>query len=272
MNKLLAACAAALAVACTGVQAQSSDADLTTADIASETLGAVASCSRYQVVGACFFLKCVLFKCSVKTSLRVRHFTPDLVVSLYHEARSHPWEYGRMVAEQTQDAGASLSSVPLVDSGGTRHKQKRAAGASVMFRDADAIGNPANILSMLLSGSSPSFDNPSSMPIPTPFELMAFFGEGPQQIMSQWQSIPQSYYANGQAQSARQQFDASSILGSASGQLSRVTGALGRLGGSLNFGGGQGGGQGEFAQSVFHDVFSALGQWLNSGTMLPARP
>jgi uncharacterized membrane protein YgcG len=224
-------------------QAQS-DGQLTTATIASQTLAAVPSCARYRITGACFFLKCVLFSCSVKTSLRVQHFTPDLVVSVYHDVAQHPWDWGRTLAQATDGVAGSMTSTGAVDAAGTRFKLKRAAGASVIYRDADAIGNPVNVLSMLLSGGMPSFDSPSSVPAPTPAELMKFLGQGPGQIMQQWSQVPQSYWNSGQAQSARQMFDVQSIWQGATGSLGRITGALDQLGGVINVGSNSGGGGG----------------------------
>ncbi|MBW8832993.1 MAG: TraU family protein, partial [Burkholderiales bacterium] len=70
-------------------------AQLSTLDVATKTIVAVPQCASYRVGGACFFLKCGFFGCSVKTSVRVRHFAPDLVVSVYHDRATHPWDYGR---------------------------------------------------------------------------------------------------------------------------------------------------------------------------------
>lgn len=40
-------------------------------------------CLDYEIIGMCFWLKCSVFSCSVRESLRVRHFLPDVVVSSY---------------------------------------------------------------------------------------------------------------------------------------------------------------------------------------------
>ena len=54
---------------------------LTTATIAASTLSP--NCLEYRVVGICFWLRCSSFGCSVETSVKVRHFVPDAVVSSY---------------------------------------------------------------------------------------------------------------------------------------------------------------------------------------------
>jgi integrating conjugative element protein (TIGR03756 family) len=221
------------------------DAPLSTSKIVSSTIGALRSCAKYEPVGVCFFLRCTPFGCNVETSLRVRHFTPDLVVSIYHDASTHPWDYGRKVAGMTQGAGAAMSAWPVIDAAGTRTKSAKPV-ASGIYRDADAIGNPANVLGMLLSGGTPSMDSPSSVPLPTPVELMKFFSEGPQEIADAWAAVPQSYMASGQAQFAQSSSNMQSVMGQAQGMLSGITG-----GGTLSFGeSGQSGGGGGSGSST----------------------
>ncbi|HBX55742.1 MAG TPA: TIGR03756 family integrating conjugative element protein, partial [Pseudomonas sp.] len=62
---------------------------LTTATIASSTLSS--DCLAYRVVGICFWLRCTSSGCSVETSVKVRHFVPDAVVSSYANTGANPW-------------------------------------------------------------------------------------------------------------------------------------------------------------------------------------
>ncbi|MBU5233578.1 TraU family protein, partial [Vibrio cholerae] len=48
-------------------------------------------CLEYRVVGICFWLLCTPFGCTVKTSPKVRHFIPELVVSSYSDTGGNPW-------------------------------------------------------------------------------------------------------------------------------------------------------------------------------------
>jgi hypothetical protein len=245
--------ASALALSLAGAMGPAiaqSDGALTTASIATQTLAAAPSCARYRITGACFFLKCGFSGCSVKSSLRVQHFTPDLVVSVYHDASQHPWEWGRLLAESTGTVASAMSGASLMDSAGTRFKSKRAAGASVMYRDADAIGNPVNALSMLLSGGMPSFDSPSSVPVPTTVELMKFMAQGSGQIMGQWQQVPRDYFDSGQAQRAQEAFDINSIWAGATASLNGISGALDQVGGAIDLGSRIGAAAGSVAGAV----------------------
>lgn len=56
--------------------------DLLTTTILEESIQCI-DCFDYEVVGVCFWLSCVLWDCEVETSLKVKHYIPDLVVSSY---------------------------------------------------------------------------------------------------------------------------------------------------------------------------------------------
>lgn len=47
-------------------------------------------CLEYRMVGICYWLLCTPFGCKVKTSPKVRHFIPELVVSSYSTTGSNP--------------------------------------------------------------------------------------------------------------------------------------------------------------------------------------
>ena len=62
---------------------------ITTPEIAASALSP--ECVQYQIVGVCYWLFCSPFGCSVRTSVKVRHFRPDLVVSAYSVTGQNPW-------------------------------------------------------------------------------------------------------------------------------------------------------------------------------------
>ena len=49
------------------------------------------SCLDYKVVGTCFWLFCTQFGCKVRTSTKVKHFLPEMVVSSYNHGGQNPW-------------------------------------------------------------------------------------------------------------------------------------------------------------------------------------
>ncbi|HCR1634449.1 TraU family protein, partial [Pseudomonas aeruginosa] len=64
-------------------------AAINSAAIVSSTLSP--QCLEYKVVGICYWLLCGPHGCKVKTSVKVRHYVPDAVVSSYANTGSNPW-------------------------------------------------------------------------------------------------------------------------------------------------------------------------------------
>ncbi|MDR8300265.1 TIGR03756 family integrating conjugative element protein, partial [Acinetobacter baumannii] len=62
---------------------------ITTPEIAASALSP--DCVNYRVVGLCYWLYCTPLGCSVRTSVKVRHFRPHLVVSAYRITGQNPW-------------------------------------------------------------------------------------------------------------------------------------------------------------------------------------
>ena len=53
---------------------------LNTATITSSVLSV--DCLEYRVVGICYWLYCTWTSCSVRTSIKVRHYVPDALVAM----------------------------------------------------------------------------------------------------------------------------------------------------------------------------------------------
>lgn len=105
---------------------------ISTPEIAASALSP--ECVKYQVVGVCYWLFCSPFGCSVRTSVKVRHFRPDLVVSAYSVTGQNPW------------AEMSPLSSPLpgiAEAGGDTNPRAVGQHSKVRFKNADAIGFPA---------------------------------------------------------------------------------------------------------------------------------
>ncbi|HFP6618528.1 TPA: TraU family protein, partial [Pseudomonas aeruginosa] len=79
----LAAAAATFSLSFTAAAA------INSAAIVSSTLSP--QCLEYKVVGICYWLLCGPHGCKVKTSVKVRHYVPDAVVSSYANTGSNPW-------------------------------------------------------------------------------------------------------------------------------------------------------------------------------------
>lgn len=105
---------------------------ITTPEIAASALSP--DCVNYRVVGLCYWLYCTPFGCTVRTSVKVSHFRPDLVVSAYSNTGQNPW------------AEMSLLSPALpgiAEGGGDTNPRAASQHSKIRFKNADAIGFPA---------------------------------------------------------------------------------------------------------------------------------
>ncbi len=174
MNTLIPVFLTALALPGAGAWAQTN-----TAEIVANTLKAVPACSNYRVAGVCFWLKCEAFPphCRVISNVRISHFSPEVVVSTWHDAASHPWaDYGRTVTKTVGGVASGLVGM-AIDSAGTRFTGER-TDRNILYRDADAIGNPTSLIGLGAS-ASPSIAGHSEPAIPGVDELRKFLQKSP---------------------------------------------------------------------------------------------
>ncbi|MDH0425393.1 TIGR03756 family integrating conjugative element protein [Stutzerimonas stutzeri] len=103
---------------------------LNTSTITSSTLSP--DCLEYRVVGICFWLFCTNFGCSVETSVKVRHYVPDAVVSSYSNTGANPWVEVQSMSRPNATAQAGGDGTTNED-----HENNLAK-----FKNADVIGHP----------------------------------------------------------------------------------------------------------------------------------
>ena len=74
--------AISLLVLATALRPVPATAATTTAGVVTNTVAALPSCTSYQVKGICVWLVCIpLIGCFIRTSVRVAHYVPDVVIS-----------------------------------------------------------------------------------------------------------------------------------------------------------------------------------------------
>ncbi|MDG2961697.1 TIGR03756 family integrating conjugative element protein [Exercitatus varius] len=95
-------------------------------------------CLDYRVVGTCFWLFCTYWGCKVRTSVKVRHFIPELVVSAYNHEGQNPWTEMNLVSRGV---------------GAGEHQSPERQYTQLNFKNADAIGHPQGAISQLLNGT-----------------------------------------------------------------------------------------------------------------------
>lgn len=103
---------------------------LNTSTITSSVLSV--DCLEYRVVGICYWLYCTWTSCSVRTSVKVRHYVPDAVVSSYSNTGENPWTEVRSMSTSSDTAQAG-------GDGTTNHDNENNLAK---FKNADVIGHP----------------------------------------------------------------------------------------------------------------------------------
>lgn len=153
---------------------------ITTPGIVATTLSGLASCVRWRPIGTCFWLKCSLSGCTIRTSLKVGHYNPDLVVSAYHRVGENPWVEIRMAlglaqktSAQTLITGLNPTSVFMPVGEGPRSEDTVSRDhANTLYKEADAIGHPVSALSQF---GSPALDAIGVQGPLCPSQTTAFF-------------------------------------------------------------------------------------------------
>ncbi|HEJ1429450.1 TIGR03756 family integrating conjugative element protein [Pseudomonas aeruginosa] len=134
MSLLLACRRLRATVASLLLSAATSTFALDTATIVSSALSP--DCLEYRVVGICYWLYCTPFGCSVRTSVKVRHYVPDAVVSSYSNTGENPWLEVRAMSMPNPTAKAG-------GDGTTNHDNENNLAK---FKNADVIGHPAGMV------------------------------------------------------------------------------------------------------------------------------
>ncbi len=117
---------------------------VTTSDILAAPI-TDSSCHNYCFTGVCVWLSCGLHGCSIETSIRVRHYNPDLVVSVYDESGTNPWDYAQETfgGIEASSLNALVGSFHNAEPGhGQRTEDNPAGDRSLRYKEATAVGHP----------------------------------------------------------------------------------------------------------------------------------
>lgn len=122
-----------IAVAFSGLPAHAS---LNTASIMASSSSL--SCIDYKIIGTCFWLYCTKFGCVIRTSMKVKHYIPETVISSYNHDGQNPWQ------EMNQfNQGAK----------GGEYRSPQKNYTQLTFKNTAAIGHPQGAITQILRGS-----------------------------------------------------------------------------------------------------------------------
>ena len=163
----------------------------TTPQIVAQTTTAAFSCMRWMPIGMCFWLRCSWTGCSVRTSIKVGHYNPDLVVSTYNELGGNPWTEIRAtlgLAQKTAATGllGALLPVPIDSAGNRTEGTSERDHKNLVYRETDAIGHPLSSLTGIVAGTG----------LLCPSETTSFFPyfQSGLDALSWRQEIPEIFY------------------------------------------------------------------------------
>ncbi len=128
-----------IAIALTSISGQASESgqsSLNTASIMASS--ASTSCLDYKVVGTCFWLFCTKFGCKIRTSTKIKHYIPEVVVSSYNPQAQNPWVEMNFLSNGVK--GGDYQSP---------HKDYTQA----TFKNVDVIGHPQGAISQMLNST-----------------------------------------------------------------------------------------------------------------------
>ncbi len=171
-----------------GIASLPAAASTITPAIIANTVAAAPSCLKYQVEGVCFFLQCGWGGCYIRTSIKISHYVPDVVVSTYNAPLMHPWkDVGLPVATALTGAGSTVTGFLLDSSAGSLSTDS----SMTTFKGADAIGNPAGQFAAMLA-SDGMLTMPNSIAVPNVSELASFPSKGLPEAGRSWVNVPSS--------------------------------------------------------------------------------
>lgn len=163
---------------------------ISTEDIVEATTTAASdlACLNFSINGVCLYLVCTPAGCTVETSIQFRHFNPSLIVTSYNTLGESPWDesreaFGALQVASNQGQFSILGVNPLSLAGGgkfsddsqTRQPEDSEPDRSkhTVFKDAEVVGSPGNILSI-----AGSLGLPVSCPPTDVFPFFPYFLSG----------------------------------------------------------------------------------------------
>ncbi|ERF77781.1 TIGR03756 family integrating conjugative element protein [Gallibacterium anatis] len=96
------------------------------------------SCIEYRVVGICYWLYCSWSGCRVRTSVKVRHYLPEQVVSSYNNDGQNPWTEVKLLGQG-------------INAGPENERPQTKQYSQLTFKNVDVIGHPGGAITQLLS-------------------------------------------------------------------------------------------------------------------------
>lgn len=98
----------------------------------------------YKQEGVCYWYVCYGWYCTTETSPYVRHYMPDLLISVFNKYGDNPFTEGNnMIDKAQQAAGQKLAQSYFGSKSGSGNTGSTERGQMNKFYQVDVVGNPA---------------------------------------------------------------------------------------------------------------------------------
>ena len=118
------------------------------------TQSANITCLGYELIGVCVWLSCSWRGCRLATSIKVKHYIPDAVVTAYQNTGESPW---------VETAVYGPPSAFAQDGGSNKEGSTVNNETAFLFKNVDVIGSPGNLWIQALRRTG-FFCNPTTTP------------------------------------------------------------------------------------------------------------
>jgi integrating conjugative element protein (TIGR03756 family) len=129
-------------------------------DIVRASVEALPECLHYRITGLCYWLDWGAHGPEVSTTLKVRHYLPDAVVSVYPALGRNAWEFANTVIDKPASRIGNVVVQRATHNaiGWGQHASASVTDNNTYFYEVDIIGNPAlwvlnNLLNELIIAS-----------------------------------------------------------------------------------------------------------------------
>ena len=120
--------------------------EILTSEIVEATIRGSSECVDWELIGTCFWLHCDLTSCSVRTSPKVSHFLPDLVVTVQSEPARQAWREMRTllhrIQEQAIKTGLRIESSHPAGYGNVSANSSNSSRIALRYFESDVFGHP----------------------------------------------------------------------------------------------------------------------------------
>ncbi len=121
------------------------DSTINSIGITNATLSGISDCMKYHVVGICFWLRCSSVECHLEKTLKLDHYLPDTVISVFTKPTNNPWFFANKTLDPlAYKAGqAELQHFEGFNLGYGDENDESKRDLNNRFHEVDIIGNPA---------------------------------------------------------------------------------------------------------------------------------